>query len=139
MSELAAADVKHIVNSGLSERLISEQLLGAAAASDIQQQARTQGFTFIKKLLDGGQLDSATLAKAASEESGAPLLDLKSMVDDHLSDDLGPRSLIRKHRALPLFRRGDRLFIAIADPTNTSALAEFKFATGIATGSIVVE
>ncbi len=50
-----------------------------------------------------------------------------------------PQSLIRKHRALPLYRRGNRLFIATADPTNTSALAKFKFATGIATDSVVVE
>ncbi len=38
-----------------------------------------------------------------------------------------------------MYRRGNRLFIAVSDPTNTSALAEFKFATGIATDSIVVE
>ena len=139
MSELAAADVKHIVNSGLSERLVNEQLLSATAASDIQQQARTQGITFIKELLDGGHVNSDTLAKITSEEYGAPLLDLKSMVDDTLPVDLVPQSLIRKHRALPLFRRGNRLFIATADPTDSVATAEFKFATGITTETVVVE
>ena len=61
------------------------------------------------------------------------------MVREHFPLDLVPQSLIRKHKALPLYRRGNRLFVAIADPTNTSALAEFKFATGIATDSVVVE
>ena len=67
------------------------------------------------------------------------MFNLTPMVREHLPLDLVPQSLIRKHKALPLYRRGNRLFIAIADPTNTSALAEFKFATGIATDSVVVE
>jgi type IV pilus assembly protein PilB len=47
--------------------------------------------------------------------------------------------LIRKHRALPLFKRGKRLYLALSDPTNLSALDEIKFATTFATEAIVVE
>ena len=68
-----------------------------------------------------------------------PLFDLNNMAQEHFPVELVPQSLIRKHKALPVYRRGNRLFIAVSDPTNTSALAEFKFATGIATDSIVVE
>ena len=124
---------------GLTERLVSEQLVSSAGAAEIAEQARTQSKTLIQELLDGNHIDSAALAAIVSEEYGVPLFNLTPMVHEHLPLDLVPQSLIRKHKALPLYRRGNRLFVAIADPTNTSALAEFKFATGIATDSVVVE
>ena len=124
---------------GLTERLVSEQLVSSAGAAEIAEQARTQSKTLIQELLDGNHIDSAALAAIVSEEYGVPLFNLTPMVREHFPLDLVPQSLIRKHKALPLYRRGNRLFVAIADPTNTSALAEFKFATGIATDSVVVE
>jgi type IV pilus assembly protein PilB len=114
-------------------------LISSTSAAEIADQARAQGITLIQELLDGAHIDSTVLARMVSEEYGVPLFNLSEMVQELLPTDLVPQSLVRKHRALPLYRRGNRLFIATADPTNTSALAEFKFATGIATDSVVVE
>ena len=47
--------------------------------------------------------------------------------------------LIQKHHTIPLFRRGNRLFIAVSDPTNLRALDEIKFHTGINTDAVLVE
>ncbi|NOY67710.1 MAG: type IV-A pilus assembly ATPase PilB, partial [Gammaproteobacteria bacterium] len=47
--------------------------------------------------------------------------------------------LVRKHNALPMLKRGNRLFIAISDPTNLQALDEIKFNTGINTEAVLVE
>ena len=44
-----------------------------------------------------------------------------------------------KHQAVPLFRRGNRLFVGVSDPTNLAALDEIKFATGISTDAVLVE
>ena len=135
-----ASTHKHpLTHSALSERLVAEQLISSAGVAEVGEQARAQGLTLIQELLSGGHVDSASLAAIISAEYGVPLFDLAPMVGDHIPVDLVPQSLIRKHQALPIFRRGNRLFVAIADPTNTSALAEFKFATGIATDSVVVE
>ena len=135
-----ASTHKHpLTHSALSERLVAEQLISSAGVAEVGEQARAQGVTLIQELLSGGHVDSASLAAIISAEYGVPLFDLAPKVDDHIPVDLVPQSLIRKHQALPIFRRGNRLFVAIADPTNTSALAEFKFATGIATDSVVVE
>lgn len=125
--------------SGLTERLIADKLLSGSNAAEIAEQARASGVTLIKELIDGQHVDGQVLSRIISEEYGVPLLDLSRVVEEQFPVDLVPQSLIRKHRALPLYRRGNRLFIAIADPTNTSALAEFKFATGITTDSVVVE
>ena len=132
-------DSRQGVYSGLTERLIAEKLVAASAAAEIGNQARDQGITTVQMLLDGEHVDSVTLARLVSEEYGVPLLDLQTVVDEQLPTDLVPQSLIRKHRALPLFRRGNRLFVAVADPTNKPAIDEFKFATGIATDTVVVE
>ena len=139
MKSEAANISRPVTYSGLSERLINEHLISSAGIGEIMEQAHTQGLTLIQELLSGEYVDSAVLATIISEEYGVPLLDLSRVAQEQLPVDLIPQSLIRKHHALPLYRRGNRLFVAIADPTNTSALAEFKFATGIATDSVVVE
>ena len=113
--------------------------MSSAGAAEIVEQSRSAGTTLIQELLDGQSIDSDLLARVVSEEYGVPLFNLNNMAQEHFPVELVPQSLIRKHKALPVYRRGNRLFIAISDPTNTSALAEFKFATGIATDSIVVE
>ena len=46
--------------------------------------------------------------------------------------------LITKLNAVPLFKRGNRLFVALSSPTNTQALDEFKFATGLSTEAVLV-
>ena len=139
MNTPAINDRRPVLYSGLTERLVSEQLVSSAGAAEIAEQARTQGLTLVQELLEGGHVESTTLARLVSEEYGLPLFDLSRIVEEQLPTDLVPQALIRKHKALPLYRRGNRLFVAIADPTNTAALAEFKFATGIATDTVVVE
>ena len=47
--------------------------------------------------------------------------------------------LLAKHRVLPLFKRGKRLFLGVADPTNLHAIDEIKFQTGLGVEAIVVE
>ena len=131
--------LKPVVYSGLSERLVNEHLISPAGIAEIAEQAQTQGLTLIQELLSGEYIASELLAPIISEEYGVPLLDLSRVVDEQLPIELVPQALIRKHRALPLYRRGNRLFIATADPTNASIAAEFKFATGIATDSVVVD
>ena len=126
MNTPASTNIHPLTHSGLSERLVAEQLISSAGIAEVGEQARAQGLTLIQELLSGGHVDSVSLAAIISEEYGVPLFDLRPVVGEHIPVDLVPQSLIRKHQALPIFRRGNRLFVAIADPTNTSALAEFK-------------
>ena len=139
MNTTASSEITPVLHSGLTERLVREQLLSPASAAEIGEHARAQGITLVQELLDGNHVDTVILARLVSEEYGVPLFDLDKIVDEQLPTDLVPQSLIRKHRVLPLFRRGNRLFIAISDPTNKPAIDEFKFATGIATDTVVVE
>jgi len=136
---VAPANQRSQAYSGLIERLIGHELISTSDAAEVAERARNQGTTVVRELLEEHQIEGAVLARLVSEEYGVPLLELGSIVLDHLPVDLVPQSLIRKHKCLPLYRRGNRLFLAVADPTNKSAIDEFKFATGIATDTVVVE
>lgn len=139
METVAPANQRSQAYSGLIERLIGHELISTSDAAEVAERARSQGTTVVRELLEEHQIEGAVLARLVSEEYGVPLLELGSIVLDHLPVDLVPQSLIRKHKCLPLYRRGNRLFLAVADPTNKSAIDEFKFATGVATDTVVVE
>jgi len=61
-------------------------------------------------------------------------IDLRSLPINSISE-----KLIRKHHALPLFIRGNTLFIALSDPTNLEALDEIKFQSRLHPETILVE
>src|SRR5690554_8106720 len=66
----------------------------------------------------------------ASEEFGIPILDLAAFDLDLVLQDVVSNELIEKHRVLPLFKRGNRLYVAQSDPSAVMAIDEIKFTTG---------
>ncbi|MCZ6656294.1 MAG: type IV-A pilus assembly ATPase PilB [Gammaproteobacteria bacterium] len=125
--------------SGLARRLVDEGILDAEAAAKASEEARKQGAPFVSYLVQNGLAEPRAIAGSASEEFGVPLIDLSSFDLDSIPRDLVKDKLIRQHNALPLIRRGVRLFVAVSDPTNLQALDEIKFQTGVNTEPILVE
>jgi type IV pilus assembly protein PilB len=125
--------------SGLAGRLVVEGLLSAERAKEAQREAAYERVPLVKYLVDKLDLDSQRIAEVASMEFGVPLLDINAFNLSVLPAGLVDVNLVTKHHALPLYRRGNRLFIAVSDPTNLSALDEIKFHTGINTDAVLVE
>lgn len=125
--------------SGLARRLVEESIIDADSAIKASDEARKQGMPFVTYLVQNGLAEARSIATTASEEFGVPLIDLSSMDLEMIPKNLVKESLIRKHNALPLVRRGVRLFVAVSDPTNLQALDEIKFHTGVNTEPILVE
>lgn len=125
--------------SGLARRLVEESIIDADAAIKASDEARKLGMPFVTYLVQNGLAEARSIATTASEEFGVPLIDLSSMDLEMIPKNLVKESLIRKHNALPLVRRGVRLFVAVSDPTNLQALDEIKFHTGVNTEPILVE
>tara|TARA_B100000676_G_scaffold312598_1_gene387650 strand:+ start:2094 stop:3800 length:1707 start_codon:yes stop_codon:yes gene_type:complete len=125
--------------SGLPQRLITQELLTAEDVQQTQQQARQERVSLVHKLVSSGKLSAHVVANAVAEEFGDPILDLTAFQRDSLVRDLVDPKLITKHHVLPLFRRGSRLFVAVADPTNLPALEEIRFNTGLNVETIIVE
>jgi len=125
--------------SGLAKRLVMDGLLAEELAADTQQKALKSREPFVSYLVVNKILDSSSIASSACQEFGTPLFDLNAMDLDAAPVSLVDEKLIRQHHTLPLFKRGNRLFVAVSDPTNLQALDEIKFHTGISTETILVE
>ncbi len=124
--------------TGLAARLVDNELLTEEQATDATIQASQANTSLVRYLVESFDIDGARLAEVSSQEFGIPLFDLTAIDRSSLPDKLVPLELVDKHHALPLFQRGNRLFIAISDPTNLAALDEIKFATMIATDAVLV-
>jgi type IV pilus assembly protein PilB len=125
--------------SGLAKCLVQKGLLTEDIAKHCAHEAQKNKQAFISYLISQKHIDSRTLAAISSEEFGFPFLDLDAIDFSTLPIKMVSEKLIRQHHALPLFKRGNRLFIATADPTNFQALDEIKFQTRHNTETILVE
>lgn len=125
--------------SGLARRLVRDGILAEDAAQNAYQSAFSSKQPFVSYLVENSLAQSDVIAEAASDEFGAPLFDLSCFNMEMAPKDLVDIKLIQQHHTLPLYRRGNRLFIAVSDPTNLRALDEIKFHTGINTDAVLVE
>lgn len=125
--------------SGLAARLVHDNLISEQQAVTASEEAARRRQALVPYLVEQKLLDSRSIAVAAAHEFGVPLLDINAIDLLNLPINLVDERLIRKHRALPILRRGSRLFVAVSDPTNDQALEEIRFNTGLATDAILVE
>jgi type IV pilus assembly protein PilB len=125
--------------SGLARTLVQQQLLRPDQAVAIQTKANTDKTKFIDSLLSSGTLTAPKLAKLVAEKFGHPLFDLNSLDLGLIPKDSVDKKLMADCRILPLGKRGNRLFIAISDPTDLESIDRVKFATECTIDAIVVE
>ena len=134
------AVTKNKINlGGLARKLILENILDEDKAQEAHQKALTENTPFVAYLVANQIADDRDIAKAASEEFGVPLLDLSAIEFDEEVTSLVANDLIEKHHVLPIFKRGNRVYIAGSDPTNIQALDEIKFHVGANTEMVLVE
>jgi type IV pilus assembly protein PilB len=124
---------------GLPQRLVSDGLVGDTQMVEAIAAAKERRVGVVSYLVEYNLADAREIAIAASQEFGAPLMDLDAIQPDLDTVRIVSEKILRKHRVLPLVKRGKKLFIAISDPTNLHALDEVKFATGFSIEAIVVE
>ena len=130
---------QNVTLTGLARRFVEDGLIEESVARDAFIQASNNKIPLITYLVQNNLADSRGLAFSAAMEFGVSVLDLSSFSPDMLPEKIVDEKLIRKHNALPLFKRGKRLFIAVSDPTNIQALDEIKFNTGLSTDAVLVD
>ena len=124
---------------GLPQRLVQDGIVEESAILEAMNLARERKTSIVTQLVSSGAANARDIAVAASNEFGVPLFDLDAVSLDLETVRLVSDKLLAKHRVLPLFRRGKRLFLAVADPTNLHAIDEIKFQTSLGIEAIVVE
>jgi type IV pilus assembly protein PilB len=124
---------------GLPQRLVADGVVDEAGMHVALQAAIDRKTSFVTQLVLNGTAKARDIAIAASAEYGVPLFDLNALVIDLEAMRSVSDKLLAKHRVLPLFKRGKRLFLGVADPTNLHAIDEIKFQCGLGVEAIVVE
>ena len=125
--------------TGLPRSLVERGLLDEEQAQSISSRVAKKGGSFISLAVSEQAVSARDIASIASEDFGLPLFDLTALDTNVLPKDIVSQALIEKHRILPLFVRGKRLFIAQSDPSAVSAIDDIKFHTGKIVESVLVE
>jgi len=125
--------------TGIPRRLVLDGVLGEADARKALDEASKAKKPVHAYLLEKKLVTAAHIAAANAVEFGMPLFDSAALDLNQAATKLVSEELITKHQALPLFKRGNRLFVGIADPTNTRALDEIKFAANLTVEPILVD
>jgi type IV pilus assembly protein PilB len=124
---------------GLPQRLVQDGVVEEAAMLEALNVARERKTSVVTQLVMSGAAKARDIAIAAAAEFGVPLFDLDALNADTEVIRLVSDKLLAKHRVLPLFKRGKRMFLAVADPTAMHAIDEIKFQTGLGVEAVVVE
>lgn len=134
-----AISTERIPLTGLARKLVIDGLISEEDASQAFAEATQAKIGFVSYIVRKGLADAAEVASTAAHEFGMPLLDITAV---EIEKDVIKRvseKLIRQHHVFPLYQRGNRLFIALSDPSNHQALDEIKFQTGLSIEGILVE
>jgi type IV pilus assembly protein PilB len=134
-----AVNAQRLALQGLPLRLIQDGLLDEKSMQTAMAAAKEANTNLVSHLVANNLANPREIAIAASQEFGVPLLDLDAIQPDLETIKLVSDKLLAKHRVLPLVKRGKRLFVAVADPTNLHALDAIKFQTGLSIEAVVVE
>ncbi|MFU8878002.1 MAG: type IV-A pilus assembly ATPase PilB [Wenzhouxiangellaceae bacterium] len=113
------------------KRLVEEGLLSEEQAIAALAEASELGRTFTSHLVRENVIDPAGFAHVAADQFGLPLIDLNAVDLKYAPGELVKEDLMRKHLILPIMKRGKRLFVVVADPTNQSGIDEIAFTTGM--------
>ncbi|MCW0923431.1 MULTISPECIES: type IV-A pilus assembly ATPase PilB [unclassified Pseudomonas] len=128
-----------IALSGLAKQLVQAELLTETSARQSWAQAQRNRVSLVNYLVHNKLVNSRQIAEIASEHFGMALLDLSCLDKETQPRGLVSEKLVRQHCALPLWRRGNKLFVGLSDPSNQQAISDIQFSTGLSTEAILVE
>lgn len=124
---------------GLSTLFIRKKLLSQEQIASAVTKSRQAKQSLVSTIISEKLLSARDIAELCYEEYGTPLLDLDEFDIASIPEDFLNKKLIEKHKCLPLFKRGNRLYIGTSDPTNITALEDFQFSAGLHAEAILVE
>ena len=125
--------------TGIARKLVMDNHMDEATALEAVEAANKESVQLTSYLVQNKIVPSSVIAMISSQEFGLPVFDLDVMDTELAAFGLVEEKLITKLNAVPLFKRGTKLFVAISSPTNTQALDEIKFATGLSTEAVLVQ
>jgi len=130
---------QQVTLNGLARQLVNQGLVSEEAAMEALQHSTEAKGSIISSLIEHSDLTSSVIAQSIAADFGLPCYDLTGLEPSSIPEDLISEELISKHNAVPIARRGTKLFVAISDPTNSEPLDKYKFTSGLSVEAVVVE
>src|SRR5687767_15079689 len=124
--------------TGIARRIVIDGALSEDETKRAVEASTRQKIPLLAFLVQSGQLTMSRAADVASHEFGTPIFDIRALDLKTAPVKLVAENLIQQHKALPLFKRGNRLFVGLTDPTNLRALDEIKFQTNLSVDPIII-
>ena len=125
--------------SGVARALVHAGKLSSKAAEDLAKSAKERKISFIGAVIGSGAVSAVDLAHILSSSLALPLVDLSAVDLDRLPKGIVDTKLALQYQLVMLGRRGSRLFIGAADPTDQEAVERIKFATQLSPEWVIVE
>ena len=125
--------------TGIARRLVMDGALDDSAARTAMANANEAKVPLAQWITEKKLVTAPQMAAANAIEFGMPLLDVTAFDPLHNAMKLVSEELVTKHQVLPLFKRGNKLFVGVSDPTRTHALDEIKFHTNLVVEPILVD
>ncbi|HEY8101520.1 MAG TPA: type IV-A pilus assembly ATPase PilB [Burkholderiaceae bacterium] len=139
MAAVLPSSASNASMSGLARALVQAGRLTAQQAETINKQAISSKTPFIDNLLQSGSIDSRALAIFCSETFGYPMIDFAAFNLTTRPDNVIDAKLMAAQRVVALSKRGNKVSVAISDPTNTQALDQIKFQTELTVDPVIVD
>jgi type IV pilus assembly protein PilB len=124
--------------TGLARQLVLNHLLDETTALKALEQSRRGNIPFVAYLIDNKLARDRDIAHLAARSFNLPLFDIEALEIDKAVVQLVDEKLLRQHHALPLHKRGRRLFVGVSDPTNQRVLEDIKFQTRLDIEPVIV-
>lgn len=133
------ADAPQSALSGVARVLVHAGKLNAKVAEDLVRSAKDKRNSFVSSVIAAGAVSPSDLAHTLSTALALPLLDLSSVDPQRLPRNVIDGKLSAQYQVMVLGKRGNRLFIGGADPTDQEAVERIKFATQLSPEWVIVE
>jgi type IV pilus assembly protein PilB len=133
------ADAPHSALSGVARVLVHAGKLNPKTAEELVRSSREKRASFVASVIGNGSVSSADLAHTLSTALALPLLDLTAIDATKLPKNVIEAKLASQYQVVVLGKRGNRLFIGGADPTDQEAAERIKFATQLSPEWVIVE
>ncbi|MFT6304040.1 MAG: type IV pilus assembly protein PilB, partial [Pseudomonadales bacterium] len=125
--------------NGIARQLVNQNLVDESTAIEASELAKKNGGEFISTLIDTGNVNAAAIAQYVASDFGLSCFDLDSLALENIPKDYLNEELLVTQNAVPIAKRGSKLFLAISDPTNSEPLDKYKFSSGLSVEAVIVE
>jgi len=129
-------------NSGLTgvpKLLVDRKIINRKIAAEVEKIANKNNISFYRAALKHEKVNNGVIFKAATEMYGIPFFELSVLDRKNLPKTKIPSEVLRENQIAPIYEHSSRLFVAVADPSDTASLDAVRFHTTIAVELILTD